>query len=490
MPFAVPMIWREPTNHVTDCYFCMVPSLQHGMSRKKEWTVNYPNIPSAIRPVPHGEGLPIPDPPADYSLDSEDEDSYHARAESPEPSTSQDPDFIPDIPSADIHRITQNELSDLIRDLDLSKNKAEILASRLQQWNLLQENVKISVYRDRHKDLTQFFAMKSDLVFCHEINGLMNSLNIEYKPEEWRLFIDASKLSLKAVLLHNGNELPSIPVGYAVGMKESYVNMQLLLDSINYNGHQWLICGDLKVIAILLGMQLGYTKFCCFLCEWDSRARSDHYKRKVWPSRKSLDPGTKSVQHSPLVDPKKVLLPPLHIKLGLVKNFVKAMNRDGEAFKYLKEKFPRLSEAKIKEGVFIGPQIRALLKDEHFHQILRGFEKNAWKSFELVVENFLGNKKADNYKELVTRLLLAYQKLGCNMSLKIHFLHSHLDFFPDNCGAVSDEHGERFHQDISTMENRYQRKWSPAMLADYCWTVVRDAPDVEYKRQAKKKRTV
>jgi len=166
------------------------------------------------------------------------------------------------------------------------------------------------------------------------------------------------------------------------------------------------------------------------------------------------------------------------------------MNRDGQAFKYLKEKFPRLSEAKIKEGVFIGPQIRKLLKDEHFDQILRGFEKNAWKSFKLVVENFLGNKKADNYKELVTRLLSAYQKLGCNMSLKIHFLHSHLDFFPDNCGAVSDEHGERFHQDISTMENRYQRKWSPAMLADYCWTVVRDASDVQYKRQAKKKRTV
>src|ERR1043165_5406791 len=207
MPFAVPMIWRKPTNHVTDCYFCMVPSLQHGMSRKKEWTVNYPNIPSAIRPVPHREGLPIPDLPADYSLESEEEELYHARAESPEPSTSQDPDFIPDIPSADIHRITQNELSDLIRDLDLSKNKAEILASRLQQWNLLQENVKISVYRDRYKDLTQFFAMKSDLVFCHEINGLMNSLNNEYKPEEWRIFIDASKLSLKAVLLHNGNEL-------------------------------------------------------------------------------------------------------------------------------------------------------------------------------------------------------------------------------------------------------------------------------------------
>ncbi|UYV67412.1 hypothetical protein LAZ67_5000499 [Cordylochernes scorpioides] len=53
--------------------------------------------------------------------------------------------------------------------------------------------------------------------------------------------------------------------------------------------------------------------------------------------------------------------------------------------------------------------------------------------------------------------------LGCNMSLKIHFLHSHLDFFPDNLGAVSDEHGERFHQAISSMEKRYQG-FTPAKL--------------------------
>ncbi|UYV81448.1 hypothetical protein LAZ67_20001231 [Cordylochernes scorpioides] len=59
---------------------------------------------------------------------------------------------------------------------------------------------------------------------------------------------------------------------------------------------------------------------------------------------------------------------------------------------------------------------------------------------------------------------------------KIHFLHSHLDFFPDNLGAVSDERGERFHQDISSMEKRYQGKWSPGMLADYCWTLKRGVP--------------
>jgi len=53
----------------------------------------------------------------------------------------------------------------------------------------------------------------------------------------------------------------------------------------------------------------------------------------------------------------------------------------------------------------------------------------------------LGNRRAQNYEDLVNNLLQSYQTLGSYMSLKIHFLHSHLDFFPENCGAVSDEHG-------------------------------------------------
>jgi hypothetical protein len=70
------------------------------------------------------------------------------------------------------------------------------------------------------------------------------------------------------------------------------------------------------------------------------------------------------------------------------------------------------------------------------------------------------------------------------MSLKLHFLHSHLSFFSVN-GDVYDENGERFHQSIATMESRYKGKWSPAMLADYCWNLHRDEPDAAFKRQAK-----
>jgi hypothetical protein len=65
----------------------------------------------------------------------------------------------------------------------------------------------------------------------------------------------------------------------------------------------------------------------------------------------------------------------------------------------------------------------------------------------------------------------------------MYFLQSHLDYFPENFRAVSDEHGGRFHQEISNMEKRYQGKWSYDMLADYCWTLRRDVPQAKYSRK-------
>ena len=176
--------------------------------------------------------------------------------------------------------------------------------------------------------------------------------------------------------------------------------------------------------------------------------------------RASHEPGKKNVSNEPLVSSDAIILPPLHIKLGLFKNFVKAMDKNGAGFLYLKEKFPRVSDAKIKEGVFVGPQIRTLIKDVKFDGLLSKKEKIAWNAFKDVVKNFLGSHKDPKYSKFVSKMLNAYQQLGCNMSLKIHFLHSHLDFFPENLGDVSDEHGERFHQDISAIEQRYQGQWT------------------------------
>ena len=82
----------------------------------------------------------------------------------------------------------------------------------------------------------------------------------------------------------------------------------------------------------------------------------------------------------------------------------------------------------MKEGIFIGPQIRDSIKEKYFDKLLQGDEKADWNSFKFVVKVFLGNRRAQNYEELVNNRLRSYQKLCCNLSLKIHFLHSHLDF--------------------------------------------------------------
>jgi len=88
-------------------------------------------------------------------------------------------------------------------------------------------------------------------------------------------------------------------------------------------------------------------------------------------------------------------------------------------------------------------------------------------SFKRVCKDFLGNHKAANYQDVVKDLLTSHKAMRCNKNLKLHFLGSHLDFFLETLGEVSDEHGERFHQDIVAMEKRYQGKWTSSMLEDY-----------------------
>ena len=246
-----------------------------------------------------------------------------------------------------------------------------------------------------------------------------------------------------------------------------------MLEKVKYSEYGWLLCGDLKVIGMLLGLQAGYTKYPCFLCEWDSRDTSNHWKRKQWPARKSITPGVRNVVHEPLVDAKNVLLPPLHIKLGIMKQFVKALDKDSGCLQYMCQKFPSI-KAKVKEGLFVGPQIRKLMFDKTFESTMTQCELEVWNAIKTVIERFLGNTRDVHYKTFVEDMLEKMEALGCHMSIKLHFLHSHLDYFPANLGAVSEEQGERFHQDIKDMEQRYQGRWNANMLADYCWMLKRD----------------
>ena len=144
------------------------------------------------------------------------------------------------------------------------------------------------------------------------------------------------------------------------------------------------------------------------------------------------------IVHDPIESPKKIVLLPLHVKLGLMKLFVKALDSDDKYFQHIVSAFSIFLFYKIKVGVFDVPQIRALAHDEEFVNKVNDKEKAAWLSFVAVTKNFLGNKKADNYHVLVTAMLLAYRNLGYKMS----------------------------------------------KTADYCWSIKRDCPGEVYKRRS------
>lgn len=172
----------------------------------------------------------------------------------------------------------------------------------------------------------------------------------------------------------------------------------------------------------------------------------------------------------------------------MIKQFTKALDKAGGCFIYLCQAFPGLTIEKVKAGIFDSPQIRQLITDPQFEKSMNEVELEAWKAFVMVVKNFLGNNKAPNYAELVTNMLTAFRNLGCNMSIKMHYLYSHMDRFLENLGSMSDEQGERFHQEMKEMENRYQGRWDAVMMADYCWNLTRDIPAAGHSRTSRKRK--
>jgi len=467
--FGTPMVWREPRNHHDDCYFCVVNIKGFNRYKKSAWT--YPDLESARRPIPHSPDMPIPVFRTNRDSSMSDSEDMHDGSHYEESiSTSQ--------------QFSRAELNDLVRDLKLSKQASEVLASRLKEKKCLQADVKISGFRFREAKLLPYFQEDENIVFCNNIPGLVKEMGIEFRAEDWRLFLDSSTRSFKCVLLHNGNKYAALPIAYSKTLKEEYTNIKMVLEKLCYNEHQLLICVDLKMVNFLLGQQSGFTKYPCFICMWDSRARQDHWKKVTWPLREKIAAGAANIVNDPLVDPEKILLPPLHIKLGLVKQFVRALDKEGNCFNYICKSFPGISLEKLKAGIFDGSKIRQLIKDSNFPNHMNDIECCAWSSFVAVVHNFLGNHKAANYEEVVLNMLTNFRNLGTNMSLKIHYLHSHLDRFTYNLGEFSEEHGERFHQDMKVMEDRYQGRWNTHMMADYCWSLQRDCSSKQYNRKS------
>ncbi|CAG9792218.1 unnamed protein product [Diatraea saccharalis] len=155
LDFGIPMIWMELKNHFDDCYFCAVDV--KGYNQNKTWI--YPDLQSTSCPVLHSEDLPRPIyatkivktpseimmlPNSQHSVKSTSGSEYNGATSAPQ-------------------LFSQNELSDLIGDLNLSKQASELLASRLKEKNLLAPNVMITAYRKRKVKYYNFFGKINNL---------------------------------------------------------------------------------------------------------------------------------------------------------------------------------------------------------------------------------------------------------------------------------------------------------------------------------------
>ena len=133
---------------------------------KNKHNIQYPNLPSAIRPILHQPDVPVPTPPP-VLIDVEDSTT------SSDLSSSECQSEYECFGGERPRLFSQEELNDLVRDLDLPKVSAVLLGSRLKSRNMLDFEVTFSWYKLREKEYLPFFTQEDDLVDCVDIKGLI-----------------------------------------------------------------------------------------------------------------------------------------------------------------------------------------------------------------------------------------------------------------------------------------------------------------------------
>ncbi|XP_044597349.1 uncharacterized protein LOC123273930 [Cotesia glomerata] len=157
--------------------------------------IEYPDLESSSAPIAHDLTRPVPEPPKKLSQKSSSSFSSYK--------SNSDKEFLPTPEQPKHYLITSEDFNDLIRDLNLPKNKAELLGSRLKQWNLL-DDVKITDQRTRHEMFATFFTKEDGLCFCNDIKGNNKAENYEKLVEDMLTNFKAMgcRMSLKVHMLH------------------------------------------------------------------------------------------------------------------------------------------------------------------------------------------------------------------------------------------------------------------------------------------------
>ena len=160
--------------------------------------------------MPHCEEVPIPVFSSLPKLVSNDD--LFAETEEVNSDDSNYSDSMSDTTAewqSKVKPFSQSQLNDLVRNLALQKEASEVLASRLSEHGTLGSKTKITFYR--HRD---YSTKEDNFVFCKNVKGLISAMGVpQYKPGEWRLFIDSSKQSLKCVLQHNASTFADVSIG-------------------------------------------------------------------------------------------------------------------------------------------------------------------------------------------------------------------------------------------------------------------------------------
>lgn len=156
------------------------------------------------------------------------------------------------------HFPNEREIKDLIRDMDFAKSSAKLFIFRMKQWNLVKD-VQVTSQRSRHEPFLIFYNLREGFCFCHEVPELFGSIEASFVPKDWQLFIDIPTTSLKAALLHNGDNYLTLPLTHSVCLKEGYYSVKTLLEALQYNQHNW----EINMVALLLRLQGSFVKFKC-----------------------------------------------------------------------------------------------------------------------------------------------------------------------------------------------------------------------------------
>ncbi|KAJ8665563.1 hypothetical protein QAD02_007225 [Eretmocerus hayati] len=182
MPFGAPMVWGKPALDHNDCYFCN--SQIDGYNRNNRKLIKYPNSTSSCRPLPQGPDLPIPMAPwMREDIPDGDRDSGNESCDFAEFS-GDNPGAIPALRLFD-----QESLNDMVRDLGLTKEKAELFGSRLQERPMLAPGTTFCQYCYREKEFAPFFTQKNSLIYCNDVSALMALLGPTTKTTTNKLLV-------------------------------------------------------------------------------------------------------------------------------------------------------------------------------------------------------------------------------------------------------------------------------------------------------------